>query len=224
MTSEEATAAGELAVRIALREMTPYVDAWGAPEGPEVPVSVVEPFAAAGLIDDGLPGDVAVEVALALGRSGLSVALLILGLDPSREGNGLRLAAVLAGAGDALVGVGLEYARDRVVFGRPLTKMPLQRNLFAAAAARVDAATALVRRAAVDADDLEVACAVSVAADAAWLAAETALQVHGGYGYTDDYPVARMWREVVAVCAALPRPSYDDAVSLALTGADGPAR
>jgi len=218
--SAEAGAAGALAAQIAVREITPYVDAWGAPDGPGVPVEVVEPFAGAGLLDDGLAVDVRVEIGIELGRSGLSAALLVLGLDPTRETPDLRLAAVLAGAGDALVTVGLRYARDRVVFGRPLAKLAVQRNLFATAAARVDAATALVRRAAVGMDMLDIACAVPVASDAAWLAAETALQVHGGYGYTDDYPVSRMWREVVAVCAALPRPSYDIAVSRCLARAE----
>lgn len=213
-----ARVAGDLARDIAAREVTPYVDAWGAPDGSGPPDAVRRPFAEAGLLDADLPPDVTVEVAWALGRAGLRVAVHVLSLDPARADAGdLRLPAALAGAADALVECGLAYARQRVVFGRELSRFAVQRNLFATAAARAAAAHALCRRAATGCDPLDVAAALPTAAAAAWLAAETALQVHGGYGYTDDYPVSRMWREVVAVRAA----ADDAAVDRALGGALG---
>jgi alkylation response protein AidB-like acyl-CoA dehydrogenase len=81
--------------------------------------------------------------------------------------------------------------------------MQVQRHAFALATAEVAAADALVRRvaASVTPDELEAAASLPVANRAAWLAVETALQVHGGYGYTDDYPVSAIWRAVVALRA-----------------------
>ena len=213
----DARDAGALARDIAAREVAPFVAAWGAPDAPGPPPGVRAPFAAAGLLDADLPADVAVEVAWQLGRTGLRAAVQVLSVDPADADPGdLRLAGALSGAADALVEIGLEYARGRVVFGRELSRFPVQRSLFAAAAARSAAAIALCRRAASGADPLDVAAALPVASDAAWVAAETALQVHGGYGYTDDYPVSRMWREVLAVRARTGRGTADVAVGSAL--------
>ena len=163
-------------------------------------------FESAGLLDDELPPEVAVVVAYEAARSlGLSAAVDVLGLvDPSP-----RLAAALCGIGQACLDVGVAYARDRVVFGKPLAKNAVQRNLFARATAEVEAAWALVRRAVESGGSLEVSACTTVAAEAAWLAADTALQVHGGYGYTDEYPISRMWTEVVAARAALPETALD---------------
>jgi alkylation response protein AidB-like acyl-CoA dehydrogenase len=160
---------------------------------------------AAGLAGDdaaGLPVVVLVEAAREAGRVSCAVALSVYGsLGP------LAVAAVLTGAAEALAECGMAYARTRVVFGRPLASMPVQRAAFASVAASVEAAVALVRRVAVassssSGDGLDAAAVLPFALDAAWAAAEAALQVHGGYGYTDEYPVSRMWREVVAARAA----------------------
>jgi alkylation response protein AidB-like acyl-CoA dehydrogenase len=85
--------------------------------------------------------------------------------------------------------------------------MPVQRYAFASVAAGVEASVALVRRVAVGLDAgaaaaLDEASVLPYALDAAWAAAEAALQVHGGYGYTDDYPVSGMWREIAAARAS----------------------
>lgn len=210
----DARAAGELAAGIARREISPYLRAWDA-SAPDTWDEVRRPFAGAGLLDEDLPPEAGVEVALSLGRVGLRPALAVLSIDPASSQPDLKLAAALAGAGDALVECGIAYAQQRVVFGRPLSRFPVQRNLFAQAAAQNDAAIALCRRAAEGADALDVAAALPVAVDAAWRAADTALQVHGGYGYTDEYDVSRMWREVVAVRASLPRTDLDSAVTSA---------
>ena len=158
-------------------------------------------FETAGLLAADVPPDVEIEVAYETARSlGLSAAVEVLGLvDPSP-----RLAAALCGIGQACLDVGVAYAKDRVVFGKPLSRNAVQRNLFARATAEVEAAWALVRRAVASGDPLELSALPAVAAEAAWLAADTALQVHGGYGYTDEYPISRMWTEVVAARAALP--------------------
>jgi alkylation response protein AidB-like acyl-CoA dehydrogenase len=158
---------------------------------------------AAGLAGDdaaGLPVLVLVEAAREAGRVSCAVALSVYGSLGT-----LAVAAVLTGAAEALAECGMAYARTRVVFGRPLASMPVQRAAFASVAASVEAAAALVRRVAVassSGDGLDEAAVLPFALDAAWAAAEAALQVHGGYGYTDEYPVSRMWREVVAARAA----------------------
>ena len=156
-------------------------------------------LASAGLLDEALPVAVGVEVLRECGRAGCAFGLSLATTDLGR-------AAVLCGAGEALAGTGMAYARDRVVFGRPLARMPVQRYAFATVAAGVEAAVALVRRVAAGAGTaLDEAAVLPYALDAAWAAAEAALQVHGGYGYTDDYPVSRMWSEVAAARAALSR-------------------
>lgn len=154
------------------------------------------PLRAAGLLDAALPDDVRVEVLLASGRAGCAFGL-------SLTADALGRAAVLCGAADTLAETGMAYARERVVFGKPLGKMPVQRYAFASVAAQVEAAVALVRRLAAGAGSaLDADAVLPVALDAAWAAAEAALQVHGGYGYSDEYPVSRMWREVVAARAS----------------------
>lgn len=161
-------------------------------------------LAEAGLLDPSLPRVVAVEVLREAGRSGCASGLALAGDSP------LLAAATLCGAAEAVAEVGMSYATTRVVFGRPLAKMPVQRYAFASVAASVEAATALVRRVAASSDagspdPVESASLVPVALDAAWGAAEAALQVHGGYGYSDEYPVSRMWREIAAARASFLR-------------------
>lgn len=151
----------------------------------------------AGLLDPALPDVVRVEVLRECGRAGCSFGL-------SLAGDELGRAAVLGGAGEALAETGMAYASSRVVFGRPLAKMPVQRYAFAAVTASVEAAVALVRRVASGAGtSLDAESVLPFALDAAWAAAEAALQVHGGYGYSDEYPVSVMWTEVVAARASL---------------------
>ncbi|HEV2889351.1 MAG TPA: acyl-CoA dehydrogenase family protein [Frankiaceae bacterium] len=179
------------------------VVAGGGAVGP----TLAETLAGVGLLDETLPWAVRVEVAREAGRGSCSAGLAAFG-----SSGPLLAAAVLCGAGETAAETGMAYARDRVVFGRPLARMPVQRHAFATVAASVEAAVALVRRVALaldagggdgGADPVEEAAVLPVALDAAWAAAEAALQVHGGYGYTDEYPVSRMWTEVAAARAAL---------------------
>lgn len=188
----DARLAAGLAREVAAREVTPYVASWDG----AIPSSLPAVFASAGLLD--VPDVVLVEAARVVGVAGCAAGLAVFGgVGP------LARAAVLCGAGEAVAEVGMAYARDRVVFGRPLAKMAVQRFAFASVASGVEAAVALVRRVASGAGSpLDAAAALPYALDAAWAAAEAALQVHGGYGYTDEYPVSRMWREIAAARAA----------------------
>ena len=157
---------------------------------------VVEPLAEAGLLDPALPDEVRVEVLRECGRAGCAFGL---GL----ASDALGRAAVLGGAAETVAEAGMAYARDRVVFGKPLATMPVQRYAFASVAGAVEAAVALVRRVASGAGTvLDADAVLPYALDAAWAAAEAALQVHGGYGYTDEYPVSVMWTEIAAARAS----------------------
>ncbi len=92
------------------------------------------------------------------------------------------------------------YARDRVVFGRPIganqgIQFPLSR-----AHAATEAAALMVRKAAALFDagrpcGPEANMAKLLAADASWAAAEACLQTHGGYGFAEEYDVERKFRE-----------------------------
>ncbi|MFN2625545.1 MAG: acyl-CoA dehydrogenase family protein [Mycobacteriales bacterium] len=216
MIQEDASAAGALAAEIAAREVTPQVAAWDQ-EG--VPDDIARAFRDAGLLDPELAETVQVEVAGALGRAGLAAALAILDLDVASTTPDVRVAAAFCGAADALLDVGINYARQRHVFGRPLAKFQVQRHAFAGVAADAAAAWALTRRLAAQPSDardpVELAAVVPVAAAVAWQAAETALQVHGGYGYSDEYPVSRMWRDVVRFRALVPLSAYDEQLDAA---------
>jgi alkylation response protein AidB-like acyl-CoA dehydrogenase len=215
--TDDAAAAARLTRDIAAREIAPHVADWdrlGA-----VPADAGAALGAAGLLDSELPAVVRVEVARELGRAGLAAGVVLLGLD--RTVRDLPVAALLTGAAESLIDVGIAYAREREVFGLPLARFQVQRHAFAAASAETEAALALVRRVALAEDEdqaaaLDAAAVVPMAASAAWRAAETALQVHGGYGYSDDYPVSRMWREVVALRARLDLPAYADRVRRAV--------
>lgn len=149
------------------------------------------PLRTAGLLADDLPMDVALAVAEECGRAGL-VEL---------PAEGLPRAAAALGSAAHLLDAGTRYARDRQVFGRPLATFQVQRHAFARAASDLAAARALVWRAATYADRLDVATAEVVAMDAAWRAAETVLQIHGGNGYSEGDVSAR-WRVIAGERAA----------------------
>ena len=125
---EDARAAASLASTVVARAGVPGLDG-------------------AGLLDETLPWVVRVEVARAVGASaGCSAGLEVFGGSP------VLTAAVLCGAAETVAETGMAYARDRVVFGRPLARMPVQRYAFASVAASVEAAVALVRRVACSLD------------------------------------------------------------------------
>jgi alkylation response protein AidB-like acyl-CoA dehydrogenase len=92
------------------------------------------------------------------------------------------------------------YACDREVFGRPIGKnqgvqFPIARNHV-----QTEAAALMVRHAAdkFDAGERpgsEANMAKLLASEAAWAAADTCIQTHGGYGFTEEYDIERKFRE-----------------------------
>jgi len=104
--------------------------------------------------------------------------------------------------GDArwFVKTAVNYAKERVVFDRPIGQNQAIAFPIARAHAETEAADLLLRKASAlfaagQACAPEVNMAKLLASEAAWHAAEACLQTHGGFGYAREYDVERKWRE-----------------------------
>jgi acyl-CoA dehydrogenase len=111
---------------------------------------------------------------------------------------GMALGGV-AGAEETLR-LAMEYANDRVAFGRPVAKFQVWRHRFADMGTEIEAARSLTYHAlrmVVAGEDAtkEVSMAKWYSNELAWKVADEALQVHGGYGYMMEFPVQRAWRD-----------------------------
>lgn len=125
---------------------------------------------------------------------GLKVALAL--LDGGRIGIGAQGLGIAQGAFD----VALDYARQRVQFGRPIIEQQAVGFMLADMATGIDAARALVYRAARLKDlglphSRESSMAKLFATDTAMAVTGNAVQILGGYGYSREYPVERMMRD-----------------------------
>ncbi len=141
---------------------------------------------------DGLP----VPDSRVVGTVGKGFRHVFAGLTPER----VLLAAESVGIGRAAVRRGVSYARERHVFGRPIGANQAISHPLADAHARLEAAWGMVLRAAhgwdVGDDVAGIAnMAKYLAADAAFTAADRAVQTLGGMGYSTEYHVERYWRE-----------------------------
>jgi alkylation response protein AidB-like acyl-CoA dehydrogenase len=118
-------------------------------------------------------------------------------LDRGRIGIG----AWAVGIGRAAFDAALAYAKQRVQFGHPIADFQAVRHMLADMATELDAARLLVWRAACLQDlgrrtTKESAIAKYYAARAATRTCNAAVQIHGGYGYTREFPVERYLRDV----------------------------
>ncbi|MFC4376493.1 acyl-CoA dehydrogenase family protein [Nocardia halotolerans] len=98
------------------------------------------------------------------------------------------------------IGFALEYTRGRTVFGQPVAQFQNTKFELAACRAEVDAAEAVVDRAldALDRGELSPADAASAklfCTEVASRVIDRCLQLHGGYGYITEYPVARLYAD-----------------------------
>ena len=94
----------------------------------------------------------------------------------------------------------VDYASVREQFGKPLSSFQLTKAKLADMATDVEAARLLTLRAAVDKSagrptTKSSSMAKVYASEVAVRVAEEAIQIHGGYGYTKEYPVERAWRD-----------------------------
>jgi alkylation response protein AidB-like acyl-CoA dehydrogenase len=117
------------------------------------------------------------------------------------------VAAVAAGIAGAAFDAASTYARGRHQFGAPIARLAAVREALEDQALRV--AGLLRALLAGPPDSLGAIAIADAGCSIALEAADSALQVHGGYGYLREYPVERAVRDAVSLraAAAIPRPS-----------------
>ncbi len=131
-----------------------------------------------------------------LGAEGSGFKIAMQTLDGGRIG----VSAQALGIAQAALDASVSYAKERVQFGKPIATLQAIQWMIADMATEIDAARLLVYRAAscVDHDrpySTEGAMAKLFASETATRVAGKAIQIHGGYGYTESYPVERNWRD-----------------------------
>ncbi|MBB3036244.1 acyl-CoA dehydrogenase family protein [Hoyosella altamirensis] len=140
--------------------------------------------------------DVRVPAANRLGEEGTGFSIAMKSLDKGRVSVGAGCVGIIQGCLDAAVG----YATQRQQFGRPLASFQLVQDMIADISIELDAARLLVYRAASlieRGEEFSVAASKAkyFASEAAVRAANLAIQVLGGYGYVDEYPVQKYMRD-----------------------------
>ena len=109
----------------------------------------------------------------------------------------IQTAARAVGVAQNALDLAAQYAVDRVQFGKPLAAFPRIASKLGVMAAEILAAEQLTVFAAQEKDqgrrcDTEAGMAKLLAARTAWMAADQAVQIHGGNGYAEEYPVSRV--------------------------------
>ena len=132
-----------------------------------------------------------------LAREGMGFIIAMKTLDTSRPGIGAQSVGIAQGALDEA----LEYARERIQFGKPISSFQAIQHMMADMATQIEAARFLVYGAAriVDSGAKDIskisAMAKVFASDVAMKVTTDAVQILGGYGYMRDYPVEKMMRD-----------------------------
>ncbi|MEZ5074521.1 MAG: acyl-CoA dehydrogenase family protein [Solirubrobacterales bacterium] len=131
-----------------------------------------------------------------LGRRGQGFKQFLQILDGGRIG----VAAMGLGLAQGALDEAIAYAKERRAFGRPISRFQAIQGKIADVATEIEAARLLTYRAAVLKDrgepfTLTAAQAKLKTGRLAVRAAEEAVQIHGGYGYIEEYPVCRFYRD-----------------------------
>jgi butyryl-CoA dehydrogenase len=132
-----------------------------------------------------------------LGQVGDGFKIAMTALDSGRYSVAAGCVGICQGSLDASV----KYSKERIQFGRPIASFQLVQEMLTDIAVKTDAARMLVWRAGYLKDTgkpntTETSIAKLYATEAAIECANSAIQVHGGSGYVDDYPVERYLRDV----------------------------
>ena len=140
--------------------------------------------------------DCPVPAANRLGEEGMGFKIAMNTLDGGRIG----IAAQAVGIARACLEESTRYSRERKAFGKPISEFQAIQFMLADMATEVDAARLLTQRAAWSKDQggrfsLEAAQAKLFASEVAMRSAVKAVQIFGGYGYMNDYPVERYFRD-----------------------------
>jgi cyclohexane-1-carbonyl-CoA dehydrogenase len=140
--------------------------------------------------------DVRVPEENRLGEEGEGFLIAMKDFDMSRPG----IAALALGIAEAALDCSLEYACQRETFGKPLVKHQAIDFMLADAATQIEAGRGLMVEAAKKHDRNEpniklASMAKCFCSDIAMKITTDAVQIFGGYGYTKDYPVERLFRD-----------------------------
>ncbi|OGW04355.1 MAG: acyl-CoA dehydrogenase [Nitrospinae bacterium RIFCSPLOWO2_01_FULL_39_10] len=116
------------------------------------------------------------------------------------EGGRIGIGAIALGIGRGALEESLRYAKERRQFGQPIVSFQAIQLMFADMATELDAARLLVYHAAFLKEEglrytKEASIAKLFASEAAMRATTKAIQIHGGYGYTKEFPVERYFRD-----------------------------
>jgi alkylation response protein AidB-like acyl-CoA dehydrogenase len=129
-------------------------------------------------------------------REGFKIAMATL------DGGRIGIAAQALGIAQRSFDLAVAYAKERHAFGKPIGANQAIQWMIADMATRIDAARLLTWRAAVMKDTKDKAraghyCSMAklYASECANFCADKALQIHGGYGYSKEYEVERLYRD-----------------------------
>ncbi len=117
------------------------------------------------------------------------------------EGGRIAMAAMAVGLAQGALDQAVKYAQERQAFGRPIGEFQAIQAMLADLATEVEAARLLTLRAAYGKDHgrpvmQEASMAKVFAAEVGMKCATKAVQIHGGYGYTREFPIERFFRDV----------------------------
>jgi alkylation response protein AidB-like acyl-CoA dehydrogenase len=140
--------------------------------------------------------DVRVPSSALLGEEGQGFTIAMSSLDKGRLGIGASCVGIVQGCLESSVA----FAKERTQFGRPIAGFQLVQDMIADMSVDADAARLLVWRCADLVDRglpfrIQASKAKLFASEAAVRAANLAIQVHGGAGYVDEYPVQKYLRD-----------------------------
>ena len=116
------------------------------------------------------------------------------------DGGRISVAAMGVGLAQGCYDLASSYAREREQFGKPIAKFPAVQDKLVDMATGIEAARGLVYRAAWEKDEgrdfrKSAAMAKLYSGELSHRAANWALQIHGGYGFMDEYAVSRLYRD-----------------------------
>ena len=116
------------------------------------------------------------------------------------DGGRISIAALSVGIAQGAFEAAVKYAKERHQFGQPIAEFQAIQFKLADMATQIEAARLLTMQAAYLKDNnkkvtKESAMAKLFASETAVKVAEESIQIHGGYGYTKDYPAEKYWRD-----------------------------
>jgi butyryl-CoA dehydrogenase len=140
--------------------------------------------------------DCSVPAGNRIGSEGEGYKVALATLDGGRIGIAAQATGIAQGAFEAA----LAYSQQRLAFGQPISQFQAIQFMLADMATEIDAARLLVRKAAWKQDSgarfsMEASIAKLFASEMATRVTHKAIQIHGGYGYSREYPVERAYRD-----------------------------